>query len=190
MANEGGREGSLFDPLYEDLIKLSIEMKSDQLLENENEVHCRTLIKALLEKVKIDKYVGIFTGNMHRASYDPTEIIQAFKKNLESGIKVKIIFQTKPAADFLDGAFYKEILSNEKLAKNVDMRVLHEKFSEFDKHHITVNDAAFRFETDHLKKKAVAGFFNKEWGGKVRKLFEDLSADIYSHPIPVASLEA
>jgi len=171
------------DVVYEAVVDLLIELKSEELIENENYKHARTLIKALVGKQKADGYIGIFTEKLDARGFAVDETLNAFKKQLDLGVKIRIIFQKSlDKNEFFQNPFYKEVMSNVKYQDLIEVRVLKPEHSHIQTHMVTPNSKAFRIETDHLKTKALASFNNK-LGVKVREKFDELFTPQFSDPV-------
>lgn len=173
------------DETYKSLLDLLVELGSDQIIENKDERHCRTLILTLLEKVTPQNYIGLFTGLMDASIYDNL-IVTAIKKHLDQKVPFKLLFQNEPSNDFKDTVFYKTVLSNKQYTELIDIRILKSTFSTYDQHILTISDKACRLEVDHAQKRAYASFFNNGLGKKIRESFEKLFSDDFSYSLPAS----
>lgn len=172
-----------YDSAYEDAINLLIEMKSEDLIGNQNFEHARSLIRLLVEKLQIDRYIGIFTLNLCEAAYGPQRTVDVFKKRLSEGKSLKVLFQREPDQEALrSNPFYQQILCKPDYKKMIETRVLLPEHCGLENHLLTVNNKAFRIETSHEKTTAIAGF-NNEIGEGVRNYFERLFSNNYSREL-------
>jgi len=170
------------DNAYEGVINFLIDSKSDSLLPNGCIDHARSLIRLMVGRLEIKEYIGIFTGSLDQDAFGSQETIDVFKKRLSEGIKLKILFQNLDFTLLENNPFYLQIVKNKDFQDKIEARVLLDEHSENDRHILTINDNAFRFETDHSNKKAVAGF-NNPLGAKVRSYFNSLMLPEYSKAV-------
>ncbi|MDD2367358.1 MAG: hypothetical protein PHN84_14460 [Desulfuromonadaceae bacterium] len=178
-----------FDAVYEEAINSLIDLKSPNLIPNASLSHARSLIRALVSKVAIDEYIGIFTGSLSEDAFGPADTVEAFKTCLSKGIKLKLLFHEKPDHNIVNNAFYKSVILDTRYKNNIEVRYLKpENANENLKHLLTVNDSAFRLETDHNNTKAYAAFNNKDVGTSVREYFSTLFNSTLSEKMGIACL--
>jgi len=172
-----------FDPAYEAVVALIISLGSEELIENENYTHARTLIRALIGKQEADGYIGIFTEKLDPRGFAPTETLDAFRMQFDRGVEVRLLFQKTPDMDaFRNNPFYRQFFLDEKYLKLIKTKVLKPEYQSISTHMVTPNKKAFRIETDHEKTKALASF-NNSFGASVRDKFEELFSDELSVPL-------
>ena len=144
-----------FDPVYEEAISALISLESPELLDNNNISHARSLIRALVSKVAVDRYIGIFTGSLCEEAFGPSEQSQRLRSVLIKKFKLKLLFHKHPdEALLLKNSFYAEVVANPAYKNLIEVKCLDSDQSNEDKKHLlTVSNKAFRIELDQKKQK-------------------------------------
>lgn len=174
---------------YYETIDRCAEEEIDLTIYNSDPKHASYLLTTLLSRAKSE--VCIYTGGLSETVFADQSLINKAIEFLKGNVshKIRIVFQEKNNQDKLLGnAFVKAIISEGSLGSLIDRLELWQA-SEYCydiKNHFTVMDRkAFRYETDHGKKTAVANFGDKDSAKTLFDMFEIIISKSTRLSIPV-----
>jgi hypothetical protein len=182
---------SFDDPYYERFIDQLITFKKKLIVDSRTPAQSRIIIRKLLTEFTPDKYIGIYSGILHKKGFDQKAIIKSINKHLSNGIEIRIILQARCQEDpplptnnpkrpilkldkFKKREFYKNVIAPNLNNENLVIKTIKKEFWETHNHIITVNNSAFRLEYDDKDTHSIAAFYNSDKGQKIRVFFEDL----------------
>lgn len=160
-------------PEYILLVENADKYNQDFFIDNTTFDHAKFLTFKLINRAK--KFIKIFTGDLSEVYYNNNIILKALAEKLDKNVKVDIITR--------NGTKSKEFIELQKKYKdNLNISSLKGK-TEIENHFLLVDDTSFRIELAHSKKDtsiinfkvdAKANFYNEEFGGLLRGVFDKL----------------
>lgn len=165
---------------YFEIINSCAKKKTDLMIPNGNALHAAYLFKTFF-KFSQNK-ICIFTGRLYSEVFDNEEVIENAKKFLREGgdrsIEIAIQGQEEEIEDIVENRKFISTIINDQERKGslrvYDSRGLPRKIKTIN-HFATMDDRAFRFETDHKESKAFANFGDKEKTSILIETFNTIS---------------
>ena len=176
IKKEGVSSISEFDNVsleYISLVENADKYDQDFFIDNTTFDHAKFLNFKLINRAK--KFIKIFTGDLSEVYYNNNIILKALAEKLDKNVKVDIITR--------NGTKSKEFIELQKKYKdNLNIISLKDK-TEIENHFLLVDNTSFRIELTHSKKDtsiinfnvdAKANFYNEEFGGLLKGIFDKL----------------
>jgi len=174
---------SLLDPNYKRIIDECAREKKNLEISNGNSTHAAYLIKALFEKAK--KEIYIYTGSLSDDVFGHQELIDvavAFLKR--EGSSLKIAYQENCDKDTIKSRkFVQRILNNDLIKNRLEVWDVSSAFKDITNHFTLMDETAYRFETDHAKKRAIANFGDFASAKTLKGSFAKIIGNEKSQPI-------
>lgn len=144
---------------YEGFVDECFKNNSEKPFDNSSAEHATVLIKKMFEYGKTT--INIYTGCLEDAVYGNDDLIEKAEKYLRNGGQLQIILQDQLTKESLGAKKFVQSCHNNN--EKVVFYQLKEKYRDIVKNHFsTMDDTAFRLETDKDKKLAIACANNKE----------------------------
>lgn len=170
---------------YYETIDRCAKEEIDLTIYNSDPKHASYLLKTLFSRAKSE--VCIYTGGLSETVFADQPLINKAVEFLKDNVshKIQIAFQEKDSKDKIFGnVFVKAIISEGPLKDRLELWQASEYFSDVTNHFTVMDRKAFRYETDHEKKTAVANFGDKESAKSLFDMFEIIISKSTRLPVP------
>ncbi len=156
---------------YEMVLDLASRKNLDMNIPNRTIGHAEKQFHKLLGRT--EKRIQIVTGELLDDFYSSSAVAAPFRKAVEQGLKVQILF-AKDMVEALQKPFAKSIIGY----PNVEARQLPSAVSKEVSHMIIIDESAWRVELDETgiakgKVEGVANFGNKKMASKFASHFDE-----------------
>ena len=178
---------SIFDPntvgevekLYFAMVDSACENHENSVISNGKAVHAIYLLYKLIANAKSE--IRVLTGKLaptlddgrYHAYSDP-KIIEAAAEFAANGGVLRILFADGSEEDRNTHPFIRNVFERVPNAKLELGMPDNDVWGESDPHFITMDEEAYRFETNTMTKQALANFGDKELSRELTKLFDVL----------------
>lgn len=163
------------DESYYEIIDRCARDKEDFPIQNGAPAHASYLLKTFFKYA--DSNVRIFTGRLFHGVFDNEDIRKEAVKFLQKGSdkKLTIAYNKEPVdvAELLGESFLLEIKSS-NISGTVEVWKVTDDIPHDSNHFAVMDRSAFRFETNHEDKKAIANFGDGKSAGTLTDVFEKI----------------
>jgi len=166
---------SLIDPNYKRIIDECAKDQKNLEISNGNSIHATYLIKALFKNA--EKEIRIYTGSLSDEIFGNDELIDTAIKFLteKEDRSVKIAYQEICDEDTIKSReFVKEILNNDRIKNKLEVWDVSSAYKDITNHFTLMDETAYRFETDHENKRAIANFGDYASAKTLKGSFADI----------------
>lgn len=161
---------------YRNLIDKCAASGADFTIHNSAPAHASYLIKTLFKKTD-GRIMRIFTGRLHEDVFADqelkTEAVNFLKRSRKNEIKIAYQDAIVGEKDILEGEFLRTIIGIAEIKDQIGVWDAKGVFASTTNHFAVIDEAAFRYELDEDKKKAVANFGDSVNAENLVNIFEN-----------------